>query len=321
VPPLIAEEKYMIETEGLTKIYEKARILANDNISLRIGKGKVFALLGPNGAGKTTLIKILSTLVLPTSGTAKVNGYDILKHGSKVRRSIGLSTGRERSFYFRLTGTQNLEFFGALREVKGRESKSRIEHLMRVLGLWEHKDRKYMKYSTGMKKKLSLARAMLTDPPIYLLDEPTSGIDPASARDIREMITGLKDREKTILVATHDMHEAEELSDEIGILNEGKLIKKDTPGNLRNLFQAAAIIVKPARRLSLEDVAGLRRLPSVKGVIAQDGTIRVDSREPHAILDEVIKVVRAQAPLTDVKIVKPSLEEVFIRLTEGGKGA
>lgn len=308
----------MIETENLTKMY-KANIVANDNISLLVEKGEIFALLGPNGAGKTTLIKILATLVLPTSGTAVVNGYDILKEESKVRRSIALSTGRERSFYFRLTGKQNLEFFGALQGLRGRELKARVEHLLRVLGLWEHKDRKYMKYSSGMKKKVSLARALLTDPPVLLLDEPTSGIDPSSRHDIHQMIGELRDGGKTILFATHDMHEAEELSDRIGILKEGRLIKVDTPDNLKNLFQEAVIVVEPARNLNLGDLESLQRLQSVENVLSQDGVIRIYSREPHEILDRAIRAIGARTPLRDVRIEERGLEEVFVRLTEGGR--
>lgn len=308
----------MIETETLSKIY-KANIVANDSISLVIRKGEIFVLLGPNGAGKTTLIKILATLVLPTFGTAKVNNYDILREEGKVRQSIGLSTGRERSFYFRLTGKQNLEFFGALQGLKGRELKARVEHLLREFGLYEHRDHKYMKYSNGMKKKLSLTRALLTDPPVLLLDEPASGIDPSSAHDIHQIIRELRDSGKTILLTTHDMHEAEKLSDRIGILKEGRLIKVDTPDNLKNLFQEAVIAIEPARSLNLEDLDGLQQLRSVENVLSQDGAIKVYSKEPHAILDEVIRVVGTRASLKDIKIEKPSLEEVFIRLTEGGK--
>jgi ABC-2 type transport system ATP-binding protein len=308
----------MIETENLTKIY-KANVVANDSISLTIGKDEIFTLLGPNGAGKTTLIKILATLVLPTSGTARVNGYDILKEENKVRRSIGLSTGRERSFYFRLTGQQNLEFFGALQGLRGRGLKARVEHLLKTLGLWEHKDRKYMKYSSGMKKRLSLARALLPDPPVLLLDEPTSGIDPSSTGDIHQMIRELKDDGKTILLATHDMRDSEKLSDRIGILKEGRLIKVDTPDNLKNLFREAVIVVEPARSLNLEDLDGLRQLQSVENVLSQDGAIRIYSRKPHEILDEAIRVIGARTLLRDVRIERPGLEEVFIRLTEGGR--
>ncbi len=307
----------MIETLELCKIYSKGRIVANDRISLRVEDGKVFCLLGPNGAGKTTLIKILATLVLPTSGTAKVSGYDILKQGNDVRKAIGLSTGRERSFYYRLTGRQNLEFFGALRGLKGKDLGRRTEQLLNVLDLWEHKDRKYMKYSSGMKKKLSLARALLTDPPVLLLDEPTSGIDPVSTRDIRGMIRSLRDSGKSILVATHDMREAEELSDRIGILKTGKLIKDDTPERLRSAFRTSVIVIKHARDLAADAMVELQRLPSVEEVNTKDSTVSIHCRRPHAILNDVVRVIQRRTSLTDVKVTKPSLENVFIRMTEG----
>lgn len=249
----------MIVTKNLAKIYRKnGRILANANISITINKGEIFSLLGPNGAGKTTLIKILATLVIPTSGTAKVNGYDILKEENKVRRSIGLSTGRERSFYFRLTAKQNLEFFGSLQGLKGGELKARVEYVLRELGLY--KDRKYMKYSNGMKKKLSLARALLADPSVYLLDEPTCGIDPSAAQEIREMIKELRNKGKTILLATHNTDEAEKLSDTIGILKKGRLIKVGAPQDLKDLFREATIIIETGRSLSLKALDGLRQL-------------------------------------------------------------
>jgi ABC-2 type transport system ATP-binding protein len=306
----------MIETLELCKTYAKGRIIANDRISLRIESSKIYSLLGPNGAGKTTLIKILATLVLPTSGTARVSGYDILKQGNDVRKAIGLSTGRERSFYYRLTGRQNLEFFGALRGLKGKDLRSRTKQLLNVLDLWEHKDRKYMKYSSGMKKKLSLARALLTDPPVLLLDEPTSGIDPVSTRDIRGMIRSLRDSGKSVLVATHDMHEAEELSDRIGILKAGKLLKEDTPENLRSAFQAAIIVVKLAGNLAPRDVVELQHLQSVEKVNIENSTLRIHCLRPHDIINEVVRVVQAQTPLTDVRITKPSLQDVFIGLTK-----
>ena len=312
----------MIETKNLTKIYNQKRgtIQANSAISLAIGRGEIFSLLGPNGAGKTTLIKILATLILPSSGSARVNGYDILKDSSKIRRSIGLSTGRERSFYFRLTGKQNLDFFGTLQGLAGKALKIRIEQILKEIGLYEYRDLKYMKYSSGMKKKLSLARAMLTDPPVCLLDEPTAGIDPAAARDIRAMIRELKDRGKTVLLTTHDIHEAEELSDRIGILKAGRLIRVDTLEHLRNLFQEI-IVMKIAGSFDSGAVHGLQAIEDLDDVVAEDGLVKVYAREPRQLLDTVIKRVQEKAIIEDIRVDTMSLEDIFIRMTEDERNA
>jgi ABC-2 type transport system ATP-binding protein len=301
--------------DHLTKIYRRPERLVLDSICLSIAQSEIFGLLGPNGAGKTTLLKILATLVLPISGKAFVNGYDVVKEEMKVRRLIGLFTGRERSFYFRLSGQQNLEFFGAMQGLKRPMLKRRIAEILARLGLDEHKDQMYMKYSTGMKRKLGLARALLADPPVYLLDEPTSSLDPASVREIHQIIRELKSQGKTILLATHNMHEAEQLCDRIGILNAGRLLKVDTSENLRALFEETHIIMKISHSLSPEQFGYLQSLEGVTQVVAQDSSLQVYTRDPKRVLDEVIRSVHEETVLQDLQIERPSLEDVFIRLT------
>ncbi|MEM4408289.1 MAG: ABC transporter ATP-binding protein [Candidatus Caldarchaeum sp.] len=303
--------------DHLTKIYHRPKRLVLDSICLSIAKGEIFGLLGPNGAGKTTLLKILATLVLPTSGKVFVNGYDVVKEEEKVRQLIGLFTGRERSFYFRLSGQQNLEFFGAMQGLKRPILKKRIAEILARLGLDAHKDQMYMNYSTGMKRKLGLARALLADPPIYLLDEPTSSLDPTSVREIHQIIRELKSQNKTILLATHNMHEAEQLCDRIGILNAGQLLKVDTSENLRALFEETQIILKISHSLSPERLSYLQGLEGVTQLVAQDSNLRIYSRDPKRVLDEIIRSVHEETTLQDLHIEHPSLEDVFIRLTKG----
>ncbi|MEM2941776.1 MAG: ABC transporter ATP-binding protein [Thermoproteota archaeon] len=306
-----------IVIDHLIKIYHRPKRLVLDSICLSIAKGEIFGLLGPNGAGKTTLLKILATLVLPTSGKVFVNGYDVVKEEEKVRQLIGLFTGRERSFYFRLSGQQNLEFFGAMQGLKRPILKKRIAEILARLGLDAHKDQMYMNYSTGMKRKLGLARALLADPPIYLLDEPTSSLDPTSVREIHQIIRELKSQNKTILLATHNMHEAEQLCDRIGILNAGQLLKVDTSENLRALFEETQIILKISHSLSPERLSYLQGLEGVTQLVAQDSNLRIYSRDPKRVLDEIIRSVHEETTLQDLHIEHPSLEDVFIRLTKG----
>lgn len=306
-----------IVIDHLTKIYHRPRRLVLDSVCLSIAPGEIFGLLGPNGAGKSTLLKILATLVLPTSGKVFVSGYNVVKEERKVRRLIGLFTGRERSFYFRLTGWQNLEFFGAMQGLKQPMLKRRIAEILDRLGLTAHKDQMYMEYSTGMKRKLGLARALLADPPIYLLDEPTSSLDPTSTREVHQIIRELKSHGKTVLLATHNLHEAEQLCDRIGILDAGRLLKVDTSQNLRAFFKETQIILKISHSLSPGRLNHLQGLEGVTRLVVQNSCLRVYTRDPRRVLDEIIRSVHEETALQDIQVKCPSLEDVFIRLTAG----
>jgi len=277
----------MIVTSGLTKVFDKKHrsrrlslgkphrhrlgrkelVMAVDKVDLEISPGTVFGLLGPNGAGKTTLIKLLSTLIIPSSGSAIVNGYDIRTQEKRVRASIGLGLGGERSFYWRLTGRQNLEFFGTMQGLTGKKLEERIEEVMVKLDLIEVQDTPFMEYSSGMKRKLDIARALLTDPPIFLFDELTSSIDPAAAVKIRELIQQLKEQGKTILLVTHNLVEAKQLCDIIGIMKHGRLIAVGSVSSLRGLIKGCKIRIRLDGRgddllhvlMGLDGVENLRR--------------------------------------------------------------
>src|SRR5512136_310135 len=238
-----------VETHCLTKIFEsKIRSLeprnsifkrkepsvvtAVDHLTLKIEEGELFGLLGPNGAGKTTLVKILCTLLPPDEGEAYVNGFDVVRQQMDVRRSLGtLFSVGERGVFWRLNGYRNLEFFSAIYNVPRRKRHERIMEVLDLVGLKDKAFEHYQKYSGGMKRKLALARALLPDPPILLLDEPTVGLDVISSRSMREFIRKNLSEEagKTVLYTTHYVEEASQICDRVGILNRGRLVACDTP--------------------------------------------------------------------------------------------
>ena len=228
----------MIESVNLTKIFKIKRkeIKALDSVSINVEKGKIGALVGHNGAGKTTLLKILSTLILPTSGDAFVNGYSVTREEKKVRENIGLVTVSERAFYYRLTALDNLIFFSSLQGLSLNDARKRANQLLDFLGLSEWKNVPYMKFSTGMQKKLALARALITDPPVLLMDEPTLGLDLVSAREFRATIRKLKEEEnKTILLSSHYLKEIEESADIIFLIKKGKIVASGTLDELKRM--------------------------------------------------------------------------------------
>ncbi|TRM80827.1 ABC transporter ATP-binding protein, partial [Sulfolobus sp. F3] len=224
-----------IEVVNISKIFKIRRkvIKALDDVTFKIEKKSIGALVGPNGAGKTTLIKILSTLLIPTTGDAIVNGYSVTREEKKVRESIGLVTVSERLFYYRLTALENLIFFASLQNLSLSDAKKRANELLELVGLSEWANIPYMKFSTGMQRKLALARALITDPPILLLDEPTLGLDPLSARMFRDLVRRIS-REKTVLLTSHYMKDIEELAEKIILLKKGKVLVEGTRETLKN---------------------------------------------------------------------------------------
>jgi len=252
---------YAIETISLTKRFPQLKgyrelllhplrrkeITALENINIQVRKGEIFGLLGPNGAGKTTLIKILCTLVLPTKGSAFVNGYDVTRDGKQIRENIGYVINEERSFYWRLTGRQNLRFFAKLNNLPARQAEQRIKEVVGLTGLEDYVDNVFQDYSTGMKQKLAIARGMLTDPQILLLDEPTRSLDPVTTHNLRRFIKEVivSGEKKTVIIATNNMQEAEELCDRIAIIEKGKL-------KICELLEDIKIILKEKDRYVLK---------------------------------------------------------------------
>jgi len=312
------------ERKGLFKKGLKKRIVAVDHVSFEVYRGEIFGLLGPNGAGKTTTIKILSTLLLPDEGEAWVNGYHVVKEADRVRATIGVSLYSDRGFYWKLTGRENLRYFAYLHHISPREAERKIEELLELVGLKEHADKLVEEYSTGMKSKLNFARALLNDPETLFLDEPTIGLDPASARTIREIIKRLSREGKTIFLTTHNMEEADFLCDRIAIINRGKIVAIGTPRELKEMVRDKNIVEIEAINLTDTVVERVRRLGGVEYVsvtladpVSFKGTMRVTfDGEFDECLPDLLKVlVDSNVRLLYVKPSEPSLEDMFIALT------
>ena len=301
---------------------DKRRTVAVDGLSFEVAPGEVFSLLGPNGAGKTTTVKMLCTIVSPTSGEARIAGYSVADRPREVRSRIGVMLAGERTTYWKLTGKENLEYFAALYHLGSREAKERIRSVLEVVSLTDVANVPVENYSTGMRIRLSFAKSLINDAPVLLLDEPTMSLDPQSARLVRAAIHDLRDKGKSILLTTHNLDEADQLSDRVGIMDHGKIVAEGTPSRLKRAYGDTAMI-----RIRLKDrsegasqllskVAGVESVSvskdqdtgeSVLSVLSKDDTELV-SRLLKALADEGIKVA-------GLSLVEPSLEDVFIRLT------
>ncbi len=312
-----------VEENGRRRRVVRQEILAVDHVDLRIRRGELFGLLGPNGAGKTTTIRMLCTLLEPTSGTARVMGADVVAESEKVRSHIGVVLMGERSVYWKLTGRENLEYFAALYHVPAAVARQRIATLLEEVELTARADDLVERYSTGMRQRLALVKAMVHDPALLLLDEPTTGLDPQAARNIRDRIRQLHQNEgKTIILTTHYMEEADQLCERVGIIDYGRIIALDSPHALKRSLSRGPIL-----RLELDGSAdavtpALRSLPGISQVVMReptsDGTWQVDLHLTDAqdvIPRAVETLTRCGARMVHLQVVEASLEDVFITLT------
>jgi ABC-2 type transport system ATP-binding protein len=295
---------------------------AVNGVSFKIERGEVFGLLGPNGAGKSTTIRMLCTLLEPSGGTARLNGYDIQKQANQVRQSLGAVLGGERSVYWKLTARENLEYFAALYHIPPEIARRRVKMLLDRVELTSRADELVEKFSSGMKQRVAIARSLLSDPPIILLDEPTLGLDPQAARHVREMVKELKAEGHTILLTTHYMEEADQLSDRIGIIDQGKIIALDTPAALKRRISQNDVIRMEISgwHADLGDV--LKTLPGVEDLATShlDGTalweVNLHASNSRAVLPGIIENLNQNGTrLVNMNIVPPTLEDVFIDLT------
>ncbi|MCX6649882.1 MAG: ABC transporter ATP-binding protein [Candidatus Bathyarchaeota archaeon] len=229
---------YSIDIQGLTKKFEDKT--AVDDLTLKIGEGELFGLLGPNGAGKTVTIKTLCGILKPTSGTATVNGFDPTKDPDKVHEIIGLCP-QEPAYYSYLTGRENIEIFGTFHGVPAKQLRERTAQLIEAVGLGADADRRAGKYSGGMVRRVSLAMALIHDPAVAFLDEPTVAMDPQSRHATWDIISNLKKRGKTVVLTSHYIEEVEALADRVGIIDNGKLIALGTPAELKQTHAAASL--------------------------------------------------------------------------------
>ncbi len=297
----------------LVRTFEPRRqpvVRALDSVTLSVGEGEVHGLLGPNGAGKTTLVKILTTVLLPTSGHAAILGHDVVRSARSVRPLIGMVFGGERGLYSRLTGRQNLEYWASLYRVPGPRIKPRAAALLDRVGLAEKADVRVETYSRGMKQRLHLARGLIADARVLFLDEPTTGMDPIAAREFRTLISEVRADGTTILLATHDMAEAEVLCDRVTLIDHGRIIATESPrslGLLLSRFQR--VDVEGADRELLDRLA---TLPGVDSVTPNANGHRV-SIAGDEYVQVVLKTI-VEAGVVDVRTSRPSLEEVYVGL-------
>jgi ABC-2 type transport system ATP-binding protein len=305
-------------------------VTAVDHLNLKIKKGELFGLLGPNGAGKTTLVKILCTLLPPDEGEAYVNGFDVVREQMDVRRSLGtLFSVGERGVFWRLNGYRNLEFFSAIYNVPRRKRHERIMEVLDLVGLKDKAFEHYQKYSGGMKRKLALARALLPDPPILLLDEPTTGLDVISSRSLREFIRNNLSREagKTVLYTTHYVEEASQICDRIGILNKGKLVACDTPEAIRGIVKKGEVVDIRVRAITEDQIEAIKTLEGVIDIASEIEDSVLGQRRLRLHLENIDSLsmvfdffLKEKIRLIDLKREEPTLEDAFIELTGTGLG-
>jgi len=318
-----------IEVRDLRRIYKTTigvvrrkikEVVAVDGITFDVNRGELFGLLGPNGAGKTTTIKMLTTLLIPTGGTAKILGYDVVDQANAIRARIGFIFGGERGLYWRLSGIDNLRYFASLYHVDPAVTKKRIPQLLELVGLSDRGEEKVEGYSRGMKQRLHIARTLLHDPEILFLDEPTMGLDPVGGREIRQVIRNLQSEKKTILLTTHYMFEADALCERIAVIDRGRIVALDTPEALKHVVRDLAVIEIEVFGVPEEILNQIRKLPFVDTVSVED----LDQKQ--MLLVQSAKGPEAVPPLLasldsvrvgKVSVREPTLEDAYVRLVGG----
>jgi ABC-2 type transport system ATP-binding protein len=327
-----AMQQHAIETVGLTKRFRRvasyrdllayawrgAEHTAVDDVSLQIGRGELFGLLGQNGAGKTTLIRMLTTTLLPTSGRATVGSHDIVADPRGVRRIVGLVNGDERSFYLRLTGRENLEFFASLFHVAQPVGRRRMTALAERLGIEAELDRPYHAYSSGQRQKLSILRGMLTEPEILFMDEPTRALDPIAAHTVRRFISDhvVGELGRTVVLATHSTVEAQELCHRLALIREGRLAAVGTIAELR-----AAVGPRDRAQVKVRTIPGglveaLSALPQVRSVAVEPNgssqTIELHLADASSLNGVLAEVIARGAVVTGCTTQDVTLEEIYL---------
>lgn len=306
----------MIVSENLVKKFED--FVAVDSINFSVSKGEVIALLGPNGAGKTTTIRMLTSLLKPTSGRAIVNGFDVISEPKNVRSSVGVLT-ENHGLYNRMPANEYLDFFGQLYDLDSTERKKRVTQLLTHFGLKPAANRRVGEFSKGMRQKLALARALLHNPSVLLLDEPTSAMDPESARLVRDMIKDLQTEDRTILICTHNLAEAEELADRIMIIKDGKILESGSPEELRQKLLGPPLYeIQFSNGLnSLNDQ--ITGLVDIKEVTSNSIIFSSDNpQEVHPLLIELL--IKDGLKVVFIKEVSRSLEKIYLQAIGNGEG-
>jgi len=301
-------DNFAIEVINLTKIYDKIPVV--NNLSFNVKKGEIFGFLGPNGAGKTTTIKSILGLINKNSGIIKINGINISNNGKEIKKNIGFLPERV-AFYDNLTALQNLYFYAEMKNVKQGE----CANLLIEMGLKEHAHKKVGKFSHGMKQRLGMARAMLGNPSILILDEPTGGLDPHGVKLIREKIKDLNKKGVTVFVSSHILSEIQAIADQVGIVNKGAIVAKNSVSQLSNELN-----IKPKLILELKEISDkvIKSLEKVKGV----EKIKIRGNKLEIICNAeirakvVVAIEKAKGNILNIQTAEPTLEEIFMKFTE-----
>src|SRR5712692_2788031 len=285
---------------------------AVDHLSLTVQQGEIFGLLGPNGSGKTTTINMISGLSVPTTGSVRVMGYDVRHQARQVRRLLG-SIPQETALYEELTAWDNMDFHADLFGVPRHEKKERIVRLLELVQLLDRKASRVSTFSGGMKRRLAIARALLHDPSLIYLDEPTLGVDVQARRAIWEYCLSLRNQGKTVLITTNYLEEAQALCERLAIIDHGKLITVDTPDHLKQAYGGTIIEVETAP--PVKDTAALRALMGVNDVMQEGTHLKITVQGTSNIVAQVITLLSQEGEIKDIAIREPNLDEIFLLLT------
>ena len=301
----------MIEAENLTKKF--GNLTAVDYLTLKVNAGEVFGFLGPNGAGKTTTVRMLCCLISKTSGTAKISDYTIGEESDclKIRKLIGLVPDNV-GLYDDLTAYENLDFYGKLYKLNKADRKTNIQHFLEMLGLWEKRDVMAGTFSKGMKQKLAIARALIHDPQILFMDEPTASLDPESAKTVRDFILKLKKEKKTIFLNTHNLDEAQRICDKIGILNT-KLMALGSPEELERSMGNRRTVIQ-LEKISERILKSLENL-SLGNITSEDNKLTIKLDDPYNENPAIVRaIVQAGGNVQSVSVFSSTLEETYLKL-------
>ena len=306
----------MIETQDLSKQFHD--FMAVDGVNLSVQSGQILALLGQNGAGKTTTVRMLTALLQPSRGWARVAGYDVVKNGHDVRASVGVLT-EQHGLYMRMTAIEYLDYFGQVYSLSPAARKTRSNNLLEYFGLAEAARRRIGEYSKGMRQKLALARAMMHDPGVLLLDEPTSAMDPESARLVRDEIARLKSTSRTIVICSHNLTEVEALADKIAIIYRGRILLQGTLDELKSqVLGAPEYEVKFSEAWSAEEV----QMPEGVEMLSQTPTsFKVRVRRPEEMNPQILKALSSKsAPVMALQEESRTLEQVYLKVMTEARG-
>jgi ABC-2 type transport system ATP-binding protein len=305
--------KNIVEVGKLVKSYNG--LTAVNGVNFAIRQGEIFGLLGPNGAGKTTIISVLTCLLMPTSGTVSIAGYDIVSKAKTVKGIIGL-VPQDLAVYPQLSARDNLLFFGRIYGLKGRQLRQRVNDLLQMVGLNERANDLVSTFSGGMKRRVNIAAGLLHQPQVLFLDEPTVGVDPQSRNFIFDNIERLNQQGMTILYTTHYMEEAERLCHRVAIIDQGEIIALDTPKSLIDRLGGGIIRLGLLKTTKQTFIAQLKKLPAVKNISRQDNILSVQTHHSQEALVQIIQLLNtAKVTITTLEILEPNLESVFLHLT------